>query len=60
MENQISISAEELKRELEKTIHLWVERTFNFIQVGVLEKWCDRNLYDYIRNNHKTDRKSVV
>jgi hypothetical protein len=50
MENQISISAEELKRELERTIHLWVERTFNFIQVGVLNKYCDNTLYDYIRN----------
>ena len=50
MENQISISAEELKRELEKTIHIWVERTFNYIQVGVLEKYCDNTLYEYIRN----------
>jgi hypothetical protein len=50
MENQVSISAEELKRELEKTIHLWVERTFNFIQVGVLEKYCDNTLVDYIRS----------
>ena len=50
MENQISISAEELKRELEKTINVWVDRTFNFIQVGVLEKWCDNTLYEYIRN----------
>jgi hypothetical protein len=50
MENQISVSAEELKRELEKTIHLWVERTFNFIQVGVLEKCCDDTLVDYIRS----------
>jgi len=50
MENQISISKEELKRELEKTINVWVERTFNYIQVGVLEKYCDNTLYDYIRN----------
>jgi hypothetical protein len=50
MENQVSVSAEELKRELEKTIHLWVERTFNFIQVGVLEKYCDNTLVDYIRS----------
>jgi len=50
MENQISISAEELKRELEKTINVWVERSFNYIQVGVLEKICDNNLYEYIRN----------
>ena len=49
MENQITISADELKRELEKTIHLWVERTFNYIQVGVLEKYCDNTLYEYIR-----------
>ena len=46
MENQISVSAE----ELEKTIHLWVERSFNFIQVGVLEKYCDNTLVDYIRS----------
>jgi len=38
MENQISISAEELKRELEKTINIWVDITFNFIQVGVLSE----------------------
>ena len=50
MENQVSISAEELKRELEKTINVWVDRTFNFIQVGVLNKYCDNTLYDYIRN----------
>lgn len=50
MENQVSVSAEELKRELEKTIHLWVERTFNFIQAGVLEKYCDNTLVDYIRS----------
>ena len=50
MENQITISTEELKRELEKTINVWVERSFNYIQVGVLEKICDNNLYEYIRN----------
>lgn len=49
MENLNQISEQELKRELEKTIHLWVERTFNFIQVGVLEKYCDNTLMDYIR-----------
>jgi hypothetical protein len=55
MENQITISADELKRELEKTIHLWVERTFNFIQVGVLEKYCDNILYEYIRNQSPSE-----
>lgn len=39
-----------LKKELEITIHVWVERTFNFIQVQVLEKYCDNNLSEYIRN----------
>lgn len=50
MENQISISAEELKRELEKSVHLFVESKFNYIQVGVLEKYCDNTLQEYIRN----------
>lgn len=50
MENQVSISAEDLKRELDKTIRIWVERSFNFIQVAVLEKYCDNNLTEYIRN----------
>jgi hypothetical protein len=54
MENQIVISAEELekelKRELEKTIHLWVDKTFNFIRVSVLEIYCDNSLQEYIRN----------
>ena len=52
MENQISISADELKRELEKTINVWVERTFNYIQVGVLEKYLEHSssvLEEYIR-----------
>jgi len=53
MENQVSLQDKQnefaLKQELEKTIHLWVERTFNFIQVGVLEKYCDNTLVDYIR-----------
>jgi hypothetical protein len=49
MENQI-VNSEELKRELEQKIELWVERTFNFIRVGVLVKYCDNTLYDYIRN----------
>lgn len=53
MENQITLETKQnefaLKQELEKTIHLWVERTFNFIQVGVLEKYCDNTLVDYIR-----------
>ena len=41
MENQITISTEELKRELEKTINVWVERSFNYIQVNVLEKYLE-------------------
>jgi hypothetical protein len=49
MENQISLSAEELKTELENKINLWVERSFNYIQVNALEKYCDNQLIDYIR-----------
>ena len=40
MENQITLESKKdevsLKQELEQTIHIWVERSFNFIQVGVL------------------------
>lgn len=60
MENQISLQDKQnefaLKQELEKTIHLWVERTFNFIQVSVLEKYCDNNLIENIR--HKSTEEA--
>ena len=36
MENQIAISVDELKRELESTVNLWVDRTFNFINVALI------------------------
>jgi len=53
MENQITLESKQdefaLKQELEKSVHLWVERSFNFIQVGVLEKYCDNSLFEYIR-----------
>jgi hypothetical protein len=52
MENQISLSAEELKRELEKTINVWIERSFNYIQVQVLNKYLDydsQSLAEFIR-----------
>jgi hypothetical protein len=53
MENQITLEKKQdefaLKQELERTIHIWVERTFNFINVAVLEKYCDNSLVDYIR-----------
>lgn len=52
MENQISISEKELKRELEKSVHLFVESKFNYIQVGVLEKYLENSssaLVEYIR-----------
>jgi len=44
-----------LKNELEKSVHLWVDRTFNFIQVQVLEKCCDNLLVEYIRNPSKEE-----
>ena len=36
MENQVSVSAEDLKRELEQTIESWVNKTFNFIQLNLI------------------------
>jgi hypothetical protein len=61
MENSAELTYEQkqdefaLKNELEKTIHLWVERTFNFIQVGVLEKYCDNQLQEFIRNQSPSE-----
>ena len=61
MENSAELTYEQkqdefdLKRELENTINLWVDRTFNFIQVQVLEKYCDNNLHEYIRNQSPTE-----
>jgi beta-galactosidase GanA len=55
MENQISISTDELKRELETTIEAWVSKTFNFIQLAVLEKYTDNNLFEYIRYQSPQD-----
>jgi hypothetical protein len=55
MENQISISKDELKRELETTIEAWVNKTFNFIQLAVLEKYTDNNLFEYIRYQSPQD-----
>ncbi len=61
MENSAELTYEQkqnefaLKNELEKTIHLWVERTFNYIQVGVLEKYCDNTLHEYIRNQSPSE-----
>lgn len=40
-------------QELYNKVNLWVDRSFNFIQVEVLEKMAENGLYEYI------DRKSV-
>ncbi len=40
----------DLKFQLKNTISMWVDRSFNFIQLSVLEKWADNCLYEYIRN----------
>ena len=54
MENQISLDNKQneiaLKQELENTINVWVDRTFNCIQVAVLEKYTEDCLFEYIRN----------
>jgi hypothetical protein len=40
-------------QELYNKVNLWVDRSFNFIQVEVLEKMSENGLHEYI------DRKSV-
>jgi len=40
-------------QELYNKVNLWVDRSFNFIQVEVLEKMAENGLHEYI------DRKSV-
>lgn len=37
----------ELKKQLETSVSNWVEKTFNYIQVNVLNKYCDDALYEY-------------
>ena len=37
----------ELKKQLETSVSNWVEKTFNYIQVNVLNKYCDDTLYEY-------------
>lgn len=38
-----------LEHELEQAVNLWVDRSFNFIQLNVLEKYTDNSLHNYIR-----------
>lgn len=35
---------------LENKVNDWVNKSFNFIQLDVVEKYCDNQLMDYIRN----------
>jgi hypothetical protein len=37
----------ELKQQLKTAVSNWEEKTFNFIQVNVLNKYCDNALYEY-------------
>lgn len=48
-------STQDLKFELEKSVNLWVDRSFNFIQVNVLEKYTDNSLHEYIRSISEDD-----
>jgi hypothetical protein len=50
MEMQLNL---DLKHQLKLTVENWVDRTFNFHQLEVVEKWCDGNLYEYIRKPSK-------
>jgi hypothetical protein len=51
MEQEVSYETKmkefELKKQLETSVSNWVEKTFNYIQVNVLNKYCDDNLYEY-------------
>jgi hypothetical protein len=40
----------DLKLSLQRTVNIWVDRTFNFLPLEVVEKWSDNNLFEYIRN----------
>jgi hypothetical protein len=61
MENSAELTYEQkqdefaLKKELELTIHSWVDRTFNFIQVAVLEKYSDNQLQEFIRYKNPSE-----
>ena len=48
---------EDLKKSLERSVNMWVDRTFNFLPLEVVEKWSDNNLFEYIRN---PSRESVL
>lgn len=50
MEMQLNL---DLKHQLKLTVENWVDRTFNFHHLEVVEKWCDGNLYEYIRKPSK-------
>lgn len=39
---------EDKTRQLQNEVENWVNRTFNFIQLEVVNKFCDEQLYEYI------------
>jgi hypothetical protein len=53
VENELNNA--ELGRSLYKSVSEWVERTFNYVQLEVVVKWSDENLFDYIRNKSVED-----
>lgn len=48
MENTRTINEQDILRELENEVQRWVNNTFNFIQLEVVDKFCDGALYEYI------------
>ena len=48
-----------LANELQRLAEDWVNKTFNFIQVDVLNKCCDNMLFEYIRPA-ELDRKDFL
>jgi len=47
-EKTLSVTEQDTLRELETEIQKWVNRTFNFIQIEVVEKFCDNTMMEYI------------
>ena len=42
-------TANKLAQELKDKVNAWFDREFNFIQLDVLNKCCENNLFEYIR-----------
>ncbi len=44
----VIVNEDSLLRELKQTVESWVDRSFNFLSLEVVEKMSDNNLHDFI------------